>query len=388
MSRKRNKDEAELPDHGRPGRVGSDPDSECGWFDIPIENFVVTNDSGNFLFGKGEFQFIQWRNRSTIDQNEIRPATTTRNAFFLVNPASYQIIFFKPKYNDIWESDLANNKQRFNIKAMEVLLQLKSFGIMPVGPFLVSMDTPIIPQSNPELISRPIWHRDDLTTIFMPDAFDLLLRDTGVFNFHAHQSGARVSDYTMIGYTSECVSTAIQLRGEHKCNHIRYRSHPGTVVCIDNVNLQHSSPSVIPTENFDDVDRRTGNDMLLRGIQEPNKTLFNWFFPCQGTTRNLYRTQIRSISPEAVLDIMKQIGSIGIEIMSISFDEDFNQLSVKPFQRFTISEYLKSKRAKFSELGGSIKRKITRKSMIKTKRMKRKKQTKTKRRVKNASNRK
>ena len=394
MSRKRNKDEAELPDQGRPGRIGHDPDTECSLFDIPIENFVVTNDSGNFLFGKGEFPpFRQWPNRRTIDQNETRPATTTRNAFFLVNPASNQIIFFKPKYNDIWESDLANNNQGFNIKAMEVLLQLKSFGIMPDGPFLVSMDTPIIP----ELMSGPTWHRDNLPTIFMPEAFDRLLNNSRVFNFDEHGHTATVSDYTMIGYTSACVSTAIQLRGNLQCRHIRYGAKPGTVVCIDNVNLQHSSPSVIPDEHFDDVDREPGNALLLSGDKkQKSNTFFNWVFPCQDAVsapRLLYRTQIMKISPEAVDPIMEGVAHYGIVTWSIGLNNVLVQLiGATPFTRNTLSQYLRSDRAhKHGELGGSIKRKITRKSMIKTKRMKRikrKKQTKSKRQVKNASNRK
>jgi hypothetical protein len=357
-------------EQGSKGRIGFDPDT-CSWFESPVGNFFITNDEEDiFLFGKGDFGFTKWSTR-TIEGPQtlqtLQTPSTTRNAVFLVNPAGNQIIFFKPIYDDIWSSDSANGREGFHKKALDVLTKLKSFGIMSQEPFFVSMDTPLKTVLNDD----HTWHQDNFPMIFMPQNFQTALQNAfgrGEYGFDT------ISNYTMIEYTSKCASTAVKLPGT-KCDYARFEADKGVVVCVNNIDLVHSSP-IVDRDTESTIDRAQGNETILSGVKKSRPGFFARFFSqCEETTdisRLLYRTQIKVVSQDAA-DAIIADGSLVKVSLPLVLPESG---TLSSFQSFTLSQYLTT-RGRFQERGGARKRKTMRK---RSKNFKKTKKSKTKRR--------
>jgi len=331
----------------------------CHWFQSPDKDFLITNDSSDiFLFGKGQFQFIEWIPRIIKEEKQFKEIpSTNRNAVFLVNPITNEIIFFKPKpeYDDIWYSDLNDNGLWFTIKAVSVLTKVLSFGIMPKCPFFVSMDTPLHTTLNTE----HYWHQDYFSMIFMPE---ILQTEIGIaFNKNGK------SDYTMIEYTSKCASTAVKIPKTY-CDYARFLAKPGTVVCVNNTELLHSSP-IIDNNVGSTIYRNPGNKIIQTALLVSD---------CEDSAINrfLCRNQIKIISQEAANAI---IGNTNIEKITLNLLSVLGQITFSPFLKFTLSDYLNNERYML-EAGGARKRKTMRKRKKNTKKTKKTKRIKNKRR--------
>jgi len=335
-------------------------DDTCGWYDSPVNNFFITNDSSDkFLFGKGEFKFIEWEPRTIVGMQMQETPSTKRNSVFLVDFSKNQIIFFKPKpeYNDIWQSDLANDGLWCKRKALDVLTKLLAFGIFNQNPFFVSMDTPL----KTKLDTSHYWHQDNFSNVFMPLEFQ---KATNVaFGNNDRGVPDTISHYTIIEYTSECASTSVRLPGTY-CDYARFEANSGTAVCVNNIELTHSSPIIDETLSL--FNRNPGNKRIRTTVLVSN---------CEDTAINrfLYRSQIKIISENAADAI---IGNTNIEKITIDLYPLLSEIRFSPFQKFTLSDYLTSKRYTL-EAGGARKRKTMRKRKKKHEKTKR---TKNKRR--------
>jgi hypothetical protein len=167
----------------------------------------------------------------------------------------------------------------------------------------------------------------------------------------------------MIEYTSECASTAVKIP-ETYCDYARFLAKPGTVVCVNNTELLHSSPIIDNAGST--INRKPGNERI-----EPAVLVSD----CEGSAINrfLYRNQIRQISQQSATSIIE---NTNIEKITLDLHSVLRQITFSPFQKFTLSDYLTSKRYTL-EAGGARKRKTMRKRKKKHEKTKR---TKNKRR--------
>lgn len=128
--------------------------------------------------------------------------------------------------------------------------------------------------------------------------------------------------------------------------------------------MTHSSPIIDETPSL--FNRNPGNERIRTTVLVSN---------CEDTAINrfLYRSQIKIISQKAADAI---IGNINIEKITIDLYPLLSEIRFSPFQKFTLSDYLTSKRYTL-EVGGARKRKTMRKRKKKHEKTKR---TKNKRR--------
>jgi len=220
------------------------------------EDFIISDQDGTFLMGKAKLTAEDWSISQPLD-GLFPSIVTERNAVFLVIPSpttkSIKVIFFQATHPRLWQT---RNVEQFQKKVLYALEIIKEFGLYTNEPFLVSMDAPV----KTETLDYATWHQDDFPSNFiLPELRYLVQRAF---------TESTISHFTAIKYTNEssCVSTSVKIPGQpgEECDYIRFISQQGDTVCINNTELEHSSPFVDQIG----ANRSKGNNMLLSFLRE------------------------------------------------------------------------------------------------------------------------
>jgi len=296
------------------------------------EGFIVKDRSGEkTLFGLN-------KTSDTTEYTE-NDDSNNREDLVFIDFDSMSFTFFNKTIDNV---DTELRKRKINY----IIEQLTQFNVLQEQHFLlISMDAP-----KSLAFSFERFHQDSLPIFFLETSNKDFF--TRLFNSSEVGFNSKITDYTIIQYLNNSVSTTIGIDME-----VRFRANNGTVLCIKNDSTKHSAPYII-TKN--ERMRKFGNsfqETLIKEEIEKNNQKFVY--------RNLYRTQVKQLSEEKVHYIKQYISRNPDKIETIVLsEEELLQMEKPRLKEKTFNEYFSSKSNRFAfEYGGTKRnRKIDRKT--------------------------
>jgi len=297
---------------------------------LQIGNGLNLTFNGKTDLGIGQFELEN--DYSSIDlttRNKYflpTTVTSTRNGVFIIVPQYAGAIMFK---NSFGYNETDEIKKYKIFKAIEKIIK---FNILPgIFGYALFLDTPNKTSSQ---TNTSYFHQDSpATTVLSQKSKELLMHmqlthiKTGINERTGNPLfNPRNSDYTLIEYRNNCVSTAVRNRlipGDY----LRFWACPGTVLCIENTTQEHSTPFVI---NDNSMVNRTLGDQIITEQQANNSEI-----------RELYRTQIIPVENGLYLDLIKEELEQGIDYDYIQFTQgEWEQIiSLSAFNSMPIQDY-------------------------------------------------
>ncbi len=315
------------------------PDSSK--LDIVVSKFNETNSQDEIIFGLGHFKsvssvFTDPEMFSTvmlfdISEKTLRfldtPLPSSEIAelqieHMLEKMSRFNLIkLIEDKGNDEGREDESEAKAKAKGKAStsKISLEVVRHKSTDNSKILISYDTPF------QQHRGKTYHTDSISSKHLPFNTKKLINDKYV-----------KSDYTLIEYTNDCISTTIRIP-EQPSGIIRFLACPGTVMCIENQNQKHTGPY------HSGESRRSMGDEILNTQVRAN------------VTRQIYRMTVTFIS-DADFERITQIQS---QSTIITIPDEILKEFVKPsFHVVSLDKYLRS--YKYLEHGGKHKNKSKR----------------------------
>ena len=351
----------------------------------------IVHDCNKVEFGFGNFTPEE---NLYMDFENARPGlSSTRNACFILKialtnescTATYKFLndrttdydkIMAPKYpkmttqynaaRENLESLLYNptlTLDEYNVaKTIEKIIKFKLIQPNEVSYFFVSIDAP------KSRVGFEGWHQDNSNIIVVGNKMvgnpqqemRHWLNQLGI----THKNSLPInSDFVLIEYLNDGVSTAVQIKGNvntsNPDNIARFNTIPGSVILIENPGRKHTAPYVCKSNS---VDRAEGNKSLQIIMDEKLE-------------RTLYRTQLTKINDDQfskVSEFMPDAAPVNINV---------NVKDIIPFNEIQMTEYCTCKRSDYAEYGGKRNKRKVNKTRRKNKR-RRSKRTQGKRRFK------
>jgi hypothetical protein len=324
------------------------------------QGMIITDENNDTFFGVGtlepelEYMLLSETKNPEFEKTylaKLNTAITLRNACFIWDPLNQTIYYFE-NINSFEEDDDVLRK----IKIKKALEKIQAFNILPNQIVLISLDTPYNPNIQSHLTR---FHKDAFVIALLhPTIKSILLRNT-----NEKLLASNYSDYTCIEYRNECVSTTLE-NPTKAGDYIRFGACPGTILCLNNKEQEHSSPwSTLETK---EVDRSFGNKIISE-IKEGRK---------------LYRTQYVAITRDELNSIIRDLDAKITEPespvlyttynlgLSPRLDNELNP-DRDPFNKIPLQRYIASRRS--YEIGGTRRKKYKSKSKTKKSKPKTKK---------------
>lgn len=352
----------------------------------------IVHDCNKVEFGFGNFTPEE---NLYMEFENYRPGlTSTRNACFILKisltnetcEAAYKFLndrtkdytdIMAPKYPEMTEQYNAARENlesllynptltldQYNVaKTIEKIIKFKLIQPNEESCFFVSIDAP------KSRIGAEGWHQDNSNIIVIGNKIvgnpqqemRHWLNQLGIT--HDEKRYPIHSDYVLIEYLNDGVSTAVQINGNvntsNPDNIARFNTIPGSVILIENPGRKHTAPFVCKSNS---VDRSEGNKSLQIIMEEKLE-------------RTLYRTQLTKISD----DQLTKVSNLVPDAPAVNIN--VNVKDIIPFNEIQMTEYCTCKRADYAEYGGKRNKRKANKTRRKNKR-RRSKRTQGKRRFK------
>lgn len=299
----------------------------------PGEGMNLVNERGQTILGVGQFGQPEANYAGSIDENK-----KARASAFIFVPSQKAVIYFNNETRHPNDSEESRHHKIWN-----AILKSISFNIPTSGAYFICLDNPPTAESR---MNRANYHNDSSQYNFLPETIGQLFRSSLIT--HLTMNEPKPANYTCIEYRHECVSTTIKNPLDPN-DVIRFWACPGTVLCAENANQQHSTPYQAQSIDGYPV-RDLGNSYIAE---------------TQALGREIYRTRYTDISEQSFGVLM---GAIQSGILVDGRDYDMINLGsgldpllqVPMFPQMLMSQYLSQSR--YQEAGMKrIKHKKTKK---------------------------
>jgi hypothetical protein len=332
--------------------------------DNPTIHFKI-EDGINLIFNDktdlGIGGFEPERDYGPIEKNNntrFFPPTVTRkrNCCFILIPSKEKALYLNSFISD---QDDDNMKKYKILKTFE---KIKKFDISPdTYAYAVFLDTP---NKNTSQQNDNYFHNDSPAITVLNQDVQTMLKELEITHTKKEDDKytPKQSNYTLIEYRRDCVSTTVINRLD-KNDYIRFWACNGTVICIENITQQHSTPFVISDDNV--IGRKPGNNTIIKHKSD------------NSTNRELYRTQIIPIENEDLINNIEKNHTGNFEVLDFNDNETWKTYNkLKPFQQMEYNDYISNLENRKYEAGKKIRKTRKGKKSRKTKKSRKSRKTK------------